>query len=88
MAPTGPTYAYMAMALVDLHSQDGAPAAGQEWHARAMSLADEAIKMDAGCAYAYYAKSRLLSASGDEPGAQKNLLRAGELEPDIDWSDD
>lgn len=88
MAPAGPTYAYMAMALFDLHSQDGAPAAGQEWHARAMSLADEAIKMDAGCAYAYYAKSRLLSASGDEPGAQKNLLRAGELEPDIDWGGD
>lgn len=74
----------MAMSLCSVHmarfSKRSASIAGKRWHAQAVDLADKAIGMDGKCAYAHFAKSRLLRMADDEKGAQECLRRAAALD--------
>ena len=82
--PRARTYADMAMSLCSAHmarfSRPRASIAGKRWHAQAVDLADKAIRMDGKCAYAHFAKSRLLRMADDEKGAQECLRRAADLD--------
>ena len=75
--PHAKTYTNMSIALLNMNADSPAG----EWHGRAASLADRAIKMDGQYAYAHYAKSLVLRASGDERGADECLRRVKALDP-------
>ena len=78
--PHAKTYSNMSIMLLNMNAAAG-PAAGKEWHGRAVSLADTAIKMDGKYAYAYCAKWQLLRASGDERGAAECFRELERLDP-------
>ena len=91
--PRAQAYANMAMTLLAMHTerrpgaQDG-PVSRRMWYAKAVGLADRAIKMDPGYAFAHFVKMKLLAASGREAEAEKHLSRAIELDPDFAWDAD
>lgn len=93
LEPRAQTYANMATALSNMHVLDGSAvpevsAVGQEWHDRAMSLADKALKMDPGYAYAHFTKARLLEMAQLYAEAERHFERAGQLDHDFIGSED
>ena len=91
IAPQPQSYANMATSLSNAHAEErarGAPAAGTEWYARALALADKAVGMDEGYAYAYFVKARLLFLSGRNDEAEEQLLHAQMLDHDFVWDQD
>ena len=91
ISPQPRSCANMAASLSNAHAEErerGAPAAGTEWYARALALADKAVRMDEGYAYAYFVKARLLFLSGRNDEAEEQLLHAQMLDSDFVWDED
>ena len=93
LEPRAQTYANMATALSNMHVLDGSAvpevsAVGQEWHDRAMDLADKALKMDPGYAYGHFAKARLLEMAQLYAEAERHFERAGQLDHKFIGSED